>query len=178
MVDVAEAELEAEPAGRDLVGGAEPGGGGGPGQLDEEGYVDLGRAGERGVDAADVAHRVVDVADGDLDGRHLQPEPGGHAERSGELARSAGDHDRQRRAEPADERQVGVAEHEAADEVGPPLAAAPGVGGGGVVEGRVARREDRGVVDEAAPLLWPGGGPRCGIDRCVTGDHGATLATR
>jgi hypothetical protein len=174
---VAEAQLEAVPAGRDLVGGAEPGGRGGAGQLDEEGYVDLGRT-QCGVDAADVAHRVVDVADGDLDGPHLQPEPGGQAERPGELARSAGDHHRQRRAEPADERKVGVAEHEAADEVGPPLATALGVGGGGVVEGRVARREDRGVVDETAPLLWPGGGPRCGIDRCVTGDHRVTLATR
>ena len=99
------------------------------------------------------------------------------AERSGELAGAAGDHDRQRRAEPADERQVGVAEHEAADEVGPPLAAALGVGRGGVVEGHVARREDRGVVDEAAPLL--GQAEAAVRDRQVRdGGHGATLATR
>ena len=90
--------------------------------------------------------------------------PGGRQRgRPGDLAGAAGDHDRQRAGEPADQRQVGVAQHEGADEAGVPLAAAGGVRRGGVVEGGVAGREDGSVVDEAAP-----GGH--GIGRCGNGE--------
>ena len=69
----------------------------------------------------------------------------------GELAGAAGDHDRQRAAEAAQQRQVGVPEHEAADQLGAVLGRARGVGRGRLVERRVAGREDRGVVDQTGP---------------------------
>ena len=61
VVDVAEPELEPVAGGSDLVGGREPATGGRAGDLDVHGYVDA-RVTHRGIDAADVAREVVEVA--------------------------------------------------------------------------------------------------------------------
>ncbi len=91
-------------------------------------------------------------------------------ERPGQLAGAAGDHDRQVGLEVADLRQVGVADHEAADEAGVPGVAALEVGRGGVVERGVAGREDRRVVDQPQPGRVQ--------DVWLVAVHGVTLATK
>ena len=174
VVDVAEAELEAVVGRGHLVDRGEPRGGRRTRHLDVEGYADL--RGARGrVDAADVADRVVDVTDGDLHGRHLEAQACGGAERAGELAGPAGDHHGQGPREAAHERQVGVAEDEAGHQVGVPLLAACPERRGGVVESGVAGGEDRRVVDEGAPEVWP---RSVGSGGCALGCHGSTLTTR
>ena len=150
VVDVAEPELEPVAGGRDLVGGRQPAArSAGPGTSMCTGTSIAGVA-HRRVDAADVAGEVVGVAQGDLEAREVQSQAVAQGGRAGDLAGAAGDDDRQRPGEPADERQVGVPQHEGGDDAGR-RAGAGGVRRGGVVEGDVARREDRSVVDEAAP---------------------------
>ncbi len=69
----------------------------------------------------------------------------------GELPGAAGDHHRQRPAEATHQRQVGVLQDEGADQLGAVLGRPGGVRRGGLVERRVAGREDRGVVDQTRP---------------------------
>ena len=80
VVDVAEAELEPVAGCGDLVGGREPGGRGGAGDLDEDGYVVVEGAVapglvDRGDHPADVAGEVVGVAQRDLEARDGQADP-------------------------------------------------------------------------------------------------------
>lgn len=161
---MAQPQLEPEVGRSHLVGGGEPGRGGRSGDLDVDPDVVVERAlvagvVERGHHAAYVAGEVVGVAQRDLERSHLEAQPGGGSERSGDLPGAAGHHDRQGGVEAAHQRQVGVLEHEGPDEVGVPLLAAGAPRRRRVVEGDVPGREDRGVVDEAAPL---GGFGRCG----------------
>ena len=87
----------------------------------------------------------------DLEAGQIEPElaaePGGALDLPG----AAGDHDRERAAEAADQRQVGVRQHERADQAGAVVGVAGAVRRGRIVEWRVAGREDRGVVDQAGP---------------------------
>ena len=164
----AELEPQAEVGpGGDLVGRGQPAVGRRRlRQLD----VDRGRLVEdalpaRGVqgrgDPACVAGEVVRVAQRDLEARHRQAEPVGQSERAGDLSRATRDHDGEGGIGAAHQRQVGVAEHEAADEPGVPLGPAGGVRRGGVGQRGVAGREDGGVVDQAGPgrhqVLWISG---------------------
>ena len=133
VVDVAEPELEPVAGGSDLVGGREPAAGGRAGDLDVHGYVDPCVT-HRGIDATDVAGEVVEVAQGDLEACEVQSQAVAQGGRAGDLAGAAGDDDRHRSGEPADQRQVGVAQHEGGDQAGR-CAGAVGVRRGRVVEG-------------------------------------------
>ncbi len=123
-------------------------------QLDVDGHVVAQLAAhlvDRGDHAPGVAGEVVGVAQRDLDAGDLEAEALREPHRSGDLTGAAGHHHGQRAAEPADQRQVGVAEHERPDEAGVPLLAPGGERRGRLVQRGVAGREDGGVVDEAQP---------------------------
>ena len=124
------------------------------GQLDVDGHVVaqlVAHLVDRGDHAPGVAGEVVGVAQRDLDARDLEAQALREPHRSGDLAGAAGHHHGQGCAEPADQRQVGVAEHERPDEAGVPLLAPGGERRGRLVQRGVAGREDGGVVDEAQP---------------------------
>jgi hypothetical protein len=156
------AELEPVLRRGDLLGRAQPGRRrGGRGQLDVHGHPLVEDAvGARRVDRrhhpAGVAGQVVQVAQGDLDPGQRQPQLRAERGRPGQLARPARAHHREGRAEAAHERQVGVPEHEGADQLRAVLGRAGGEGRGGVGEGRVAGREDRRVVDDPGPGVGDG----------------------
>ena len=178
VVDVAQAQLEPEVGGGHLVGRGEPAGRGRSGDLDVDRHVVAERALAAGlVDGGHhpthVGGRVVGVAQRDLEAGDDEADPLRCTEGAGHLAGATGDDDGERGAEAADERHVGVAQHEGGDQVGR-LPVAGGVRRGRLVDRRVARREDRRVVDEGTPLLRQ----RAGRDGCWTRCHAATLATR
>ena len=122
VVDVAQPELEPVLAGGDLVGGGEPlRRSAGPGISMKRGTsTSAARAAasiRRTLPTGSSASRTaISTAATSRPIRAAAPE------RAGELAGAAGDDDRQGCAEAADEREVGVAEDEAADQVGVPLA--------------------------------------------------------
>ena len=106
---------------------------------------------ERRGDAAGVSGQVVEVAQGDLQRGGLETELAAQPQRSRDLAGATGHHDRQGDPGIPGLWYVGVLEHERADEVGVRSFAVRDMGHERLVDGRVARREDRGIVDEAAP---------------------------
>ena len=83
---------------------------------------------------AGVAGRVVGVAQRRSRGRQVEPELRAQPDRAGQLPGAAGDHHRQRAAEAAHQRQVGVLEHERADQLGAVLGRPRGVRRRGLVE--------------------------------------------
>ena len=152
-LEPAGAELQQQLGLGDLVGGREPAAlGGRRGQLDVHRDFGLDVA-ERGHHPPDVARRVVEVAHRDLEAGEVQAELRAEADRAGELAGAAGDDHRQRAAEAADQRQVGVLQHEGADQLGAVLGRARGVRRRGLVEGSITGREDRGIVDQTGPRI-------------------------
>ena len=178
VVDVAEAQLEPVVAGGDLVGGRQPGGGGRPGELDEDRARRRSAAPQRRRRSGGRCRPGRRRRGPRSRGRHLRARAGPPApQRPGELARRPPvTHHRQRPAEPAD-RAAGRcrASTKRADEVGVPLAARARRtprwrrGGGRRRAGRSRRRR---------PGRATASGHRSDGDRCRTGSHAATLATR
>ena len=78
-------------------------------------------------------------------------------DRAGELPGAAGTTTDSGIADAAHQRQVGVPEHEAADQLGAVLGRAGAVRRRRLVERGVAGREDRGVVDQTAPTRQSSG---------------------
>jgi hypothetical protein len=106
---------------------------------------------DRGDHPSGVAGQVVEVAQRELQALErdvqLAAEVGGPRYLTG----TAGEHDRERDRGGLERRDVGVADHEGADQVAVRLRAAGDVGPGRVAERGVAGREDGGVVDQATP---------------------------
>jgi hypothetical protein len=167
--------LESQLGGGHLVGGGQPGvrrvdGG----QLHEDRGVlvedTLAAGGVDGRhDATGVAGRVVDVAQRDLEPGHGQSTALAQLRRPVDLAGAPGQHDGDRGAL-GHLRQVGVADHEGADQPRG-RAGAVGVRREGGVEGRVAGREGGRIVDQPDPeRVGRGRG-----ERFREGAHGATV---
>src|SRR3954470_4760465 len=106
---------------------------------------------ERGHHPRRVASQVVEVAQGDLEAGEVQAQLRAQPDRAGELTCAAGDDHGQRAAETTDQRQVGVSQHEGADQLRAVLGQAGGVRRSRLVQRCVTGREDGGVVNQTGP---------------------------